>query len=194
MKTVAVLFARQDSIYKSMPGCDVYDIDRDARTWQGGAPIVAHPPCRAWGQLSHMAKPRADEKDLARYAVAQIRKWGGVLEHPVKSKLWPDQSLPSCGMRDAFGGWTLVIPQNWFGHRAEKMTALYIVGVEPCDMPALPLVLGRASHVIASSTARQHRGHPQFRPEVTKPEREHTPPPTSRMARRRCPSVRAGGG
>ena len=29
--TVAVLFARSDSIYKSMPECDVWDIERDAR-------------------------------------------------------------------------------------------------------------------------------------------------------------------
>lgn len=65
MKTplVTVLFARQDSIYKTMPYVDVYDIQRDAMTFDGATPIVAPtPPCRAWGQLSHMAKPRvADE-------------------------------------------------------------------------------------------------------------------------------------
>lgn len=38
------------------------------------------------------------------------------------------------------------------------------------------MLLGDATHVIASSTARQHRGHARFRPEVTKAEREHTPP------------------
>ena len=47
MTQVAVLFARADSIYKTLPGCDVYDIKRDARTWPGGCPVVAHPPCRA---------------------------------------------------------------------------------------------------------------------------------------------------
>jgi len=61
---VAVLFARKDSIYKQMPDVDVYDIDRDARTWPGGCAVVAHPPCRGWGGLSHMAKPRHGEKDL----------------------------------------------------------------------------------------------------------------------------------
>lgn len=46
MSGVAVLFARQDSHYKSIAGVDVWDIDRDARKWPGGMPVVAHPPCR----------------------------------------------------------------------------------------------------------------------------------------------------
>lgn len=177
MTTVAVLFARLDSVYKTLPDTDVWDIDRDARKWLGGAPIVAHPPCRAWGRLSHMAKPRHDEKDLARFAVRMVRKYGGVLEHPSMSALWQDQSLPLPGAGpDQFGGWTLGITQHWWGHRAEKATWLYIVGVAPRDIPEIPMRLGGSSHVIASSTARQHRGHPSFRPEVTKPERERTPP------------------
>lgn len=175
MRTVAVLFARADSVYKTMPECDVYDIDRDARTWPGGCPVVAHPPCRAWGRLSHMANPRPDEKDLARWAVRKVREWGGVLEHPNASRLWVDQQLPAPGEVDEFGGFTLPIFQQWFGHRAQKATLLYVVGVERRDVPQMPMVLGEASHVIASSTHRQKRGHPQFRPEVTRAEREHTP-------------------
>lgn len=175
MRQVAALFVRGDSVYKSMPGVDCWDIERDARRWPGGCPVVAHPPCRAWGSLRHFAKPRADEKDLARWAVHQARTWGGVLEHPKDSKLWPAAGLPRPCQVDAWGGWTLPISQHWWGHRAEKATWLYIVGVRPRDVPDMPMLLGRPSHVIASSTARQHRGHPQFRPEVTKPEREHTP-------------------
>lgn len=83
--TVAVLFARADSVYKTLPGTDVWDAARDARNWPGGVPVVAHPPCRAWGRLAHMAKPKPDEKDLARWAVAQVRRFGGVLEHPAAS-------------------------------------------------------------------------------------------------------------
>jgi len=37
-RQVAVLFARSDSNYKAIPGCDVYDIERDARTFGGGCP------------------------------------------------------------------------------------------------------------------------------------------------------------
>jgi hypothetical protein len=167
---VAVLFAREDSNYKAMPGVDVWDAERDARRWPGGEPVVAHPPCRAWGRLRHFANPRADEKDLARWAVAQVRKWGGVLEHPASSTLWQDQQLPAPGKRDEFGGWTFPIVQMWWGHRAEKKTWLYICGAEPRDLPAMPLRLGDATHVV------QSRKRHDYRPHITKAEREHTPP------------------
>jgi hypothetical protein len=170
---VAVLFARSDSHYKTLPDTDVWDIERDARKWPGGCPVVAHPPCRAWGRLSHMAKPRADEKDLARWAVAQVRAHGGVLENPKGSALWADQGLPAPGQRDEFGGWTLPVFQMWWGHRAEKATLLYIVGCAPAELPTIPYVMGEATHVIANSHRRQRL---KFRPEVTKAEREHTPP------------------
>lgn len=44
---VAVLFARADSVYKTLPGCDVWDEARDARRWTGGVPLVAQPRNRA---------------------------------------------------------------------------------------------------------------------------------------------------
>mgnify|MGYP003443278611 CR=1 FL=1 len=176
--TVAVLFARADSVYKTLPGCDVFDIERDARTWGGGCPVVAHPPCRAWGRLAHMANPRPDEKDLARFAVRQVREFGGVLEHPNASKLWADQRLPMPGKgKDEFSGWTLAITQHWFGHRAEKKTLLYIVGCETWEVPAIPMQLGDASHVISTgSTNHIPFGQPGWRPAVSHAEREHTPP------------------
>jgi len=172
--SVAVLFARADSIYKTLPGTDVYDIDRDARNYAGSWPVVAHPPCRAWGRLSHMAKPRPDEKDLARWAVAQVRKLGGVLEHPSGSKLWPEMGLPKPGLIDEFGGWTLPVHQSWFGHKAEKSTLLYIVGCKPGDEPVMPIVLGKALYVVASSLHRNKKAT-WARPEIPDAEREHTP-------------------
>ena len=140
--TVAVLFARSDSFYKTMPGCDVWDIERDARKWQGGAPVVAHPPCRAWGRYAHKAKPREGEKQLAIEAVRFVRENGGVLEHPATSRLWPHLRLPAPGAPpDEFGGWSLLVFQSWFGHRAPKETILYIVGCAPEDLPPMPAQL-----------------------------------------------------
>jgi hypothetical protein len=173
---VAVLFARKDSVYKTFPDCDVFDVDRNALNYSGGRPIVAHPPCRAWGQLAHMANPRPGERELALWAVDMVRLYGGVLEHPRASRLWKEKPLPKVGDIDAWGGFTLKVNQFDWGHKAEKATNLYICGCVPNDVPELPQRTGRPTHVIASSSARQHRGHPCFRPEVTRREREATPP------------------
>ncbi len=139
---IAVLFARSDSIYKSIPGLDVYDSFRDARTYSGNFPVVAHPPCRAWGRLRHLAKPRSDEKALAFFAVDYVRRLGGVLEHPASSTLWNAAALPAPGLIDTFGGFTFPIYQSDFGHVAPKATWLYICGCKPSDLPAIPFNLG----------------------------------------------------
>lgn len=165
---VSVLFARSDSNYKNIPGCDVWDKDRDAMKWPGDSSLIAHPPCRAWGRLRTFANPSPGEKDLARFAVAQVRKWGGVLEHPAGSTLWQDQDMPLPGSRDCFGGWTLPISQMWWGHKAEKKTWLYVVGCEPREIPDMPMILGDATHVVQSQK--------DDRPHISKAEREHTPP------------------
>ncbi|MGK5038700.1 hypothetical protein [Janthinobacterium sp. LB3P118] len=180
LHNVAALFVRANSIYKTMPGVDAWDAERDARKFGGGMPVIAHPPCRAWGQLRMLANPRPDEKELATWAVSQVRQFGGVLEHPARSTLWPVAGLPRPGQRDEFGGWTLPIFQSSWGHRAEKPTFLYIVGCAPGEIPEMPIALGRASHVIGASGRRSdggrlHKGDKGWRPECGKAEREHTP-------------------
>lgn len=140
---IAALFVRADSIYKQIPGVDAWDAERDALRWPGGSPAVYHPPCRAWATLRHHAKPREGEKDLALWSVAHVRKYGGVIEHPHRSTLWPVAGLPEPGQRDRWGGWTLTVDQHWWGHRAQKRTRLYIVGCEPGDIPVMPMAHGR---------------------------------------------------
>lgn len=169
MDKIAVLFARSDSVYKTLPGTDVYDIARDALTWPGGCPVIAHPPCRAWGRLRTFANPRAGEKELALWAVEQVRRWGGIIEHPASSTLWPAAGLPKPGEIDQYGGLTFGIHQHTMGHRAEKKTLLYIVGTSPALWPRLPLVMDEPTHVI------QSRKRKDYRPHVSKAEREHTP-------------------
>lgn len=139
---VAVLFARSNSIYKSMPGCDVFDLARDASTYTGNLPVIAHPPCRAWGRLRHLAKPRDNERELARFAVSQVRRCGGVLEHPWASSLWAEMDLPLPGQRDSWGGFTFGVMQGDFGHSAPKATWLYIVGLDPAELPVPLFELG----------------------------------------------------
>lgn len=176
MKTVAVLFARKDSIYKTMEGCDVWDMERDAMKFGGGMPVVAHPPCRLWGELSHMSSAPEVEKETGHFAVKAVQENGGVLEHPKRSKLWKATGLPKPGDGwDRFGGFTIAIPQWWFGHKAEKWTWLYICGSSE-DLPDIPFKLGEATHKVTNGGSHPRFGQPGFRPEVTKAEREHTPP------------------
>lgn len=146
MKKVAVLFARPDSIYKKILGCDVYDKERDARNFLGGLPVIAHPPCRAWGNYAYKAKPEPGEKELAFFAVDAVRRCGGVLEHPATSKLWKAAGLPMPGRRDEYGGFTISVDQGWFGHRAIKKTFLYICGILPGDLPEFTMKF-RLDHV-----------------------------------------------
>jgi len=165
----AVLFARSDSAYKQYEFFDVYDIERDARNFCKKLPVLAHPPCRAWGMLAHMAKPREDEKQLAFFALAQVRLNGGVLEHPSGSRLWQEAGLPSDGLFvDEFGGFTIEIDQYDFGHVANKPTKLYICGIDKSELPQLPKrKYERAAKSITGQVPNTKR--------ATQYEREYTP-------------------
>jgi hypothetical protein len=136
---IGVLFARTDSRYKDFDIYDVYDINRDARNFAADYPVICHPPCRAWGRLSHMANPRPDEKDLALFSVDLVRKNGGIVEHPTGSRLWQAKNLPLMGQGyDEFGGFTIEIDQYDFGHVAHKNTKLYICGIKIEQLPPMP--------------------------------------------------------
>lgn len=123
MKTVAVLCARRRSIYKTLPlGVDVFDEARDAFTFEGCMPVVAHPPCRTFGRLKGHARPEnaAHERELALWCVSQVKTWGGVLEHPAASSLWDIAELPKPGAKPGARGFSAAVSQFWFGHRAKK--------------------------------------------------------------------------
>ena len=172
---VAVLFVRADSIYKTMD-VDAWDAERDARNYQGPHPIVAHPPCRGWGCLRMMSKATDEEKALGPWAVEQIRKWGGVLEHPRGSTLWKAAGLPRPGLaNDAFGGFSMAVEQFAWGHRAQKATWLYICGVPRAGVPPMPMTFAHPQHVVTNIHGLR-AGMPGYRKEITKRERDATPP------------------
>lgn len=170
MADVAALFVRRDSVYKTMSGVDAFDFDRNALTFAGGMPVVAHPPCRGWGRLRQFSHASEYERALGPWAVDQVQRCGGVLEHPSASTLFAHCALPRPGeFPDNFGGWTLAIEQFHWGHRAQKATWLYIVGRPVFDVPAMPFRPGAPTHCV-----RPTKTHPRL-PSITKPEREHTP-------------------
>lgn len=170
---IAALFVRSDSIYFTLPGVDAWDKERNALNWPGGYPVVAHPPCRAWGKMRHFSKPEPGEKYLALWAISQVRRWGGVLEHPAHSLLWPVADLPEPGKRDAYGGFTLSAPQYWWGHKTDKATRLYVCGCAPDDLPPLPYRLGFPEYAI---NLRQDRPNYRRVKLLPRKERDVTPP------------------
>lgn len=180
MRTVAALFVRVDSVYKTMPGVDAWDLERDAMTYRGGAPVVAHPPCTRWSMINgvvlsrypHKAEEFAWGNDGGTFAFAldTVRRCGGVLEHPAGTRAFAHYGLPRIGRGpDRFGGWSCEVRQCDWGHRAEKRTWLYIVGAHPDDLPELP-PRGEATALVVSM--------PECRAleVMCKAEREHTPP------------------
>jgi len=188
IKQVVILFACRDSLYKKIPYLDVWDIDRDARNYNGSAPIVGHPPCRSWGKYRYMAKPRKDEKYLAVWCVNEIRRVGGVLEHPAGSTLWPLYRLPEPGMQDKWGGYTIIVNQSDWGHKCIKPTRLYIVGCPIDHLPDRPINPGKPTHVMDNP-----KNYKNNLPQIPKTDRERTPLPFAlwliAIARRSNPPI-----
>lgn len=128
--TVAALYVDERGPYMKWPGVDPWGVSRDARRYEGPYPIVAHPDCGPWGSLRHLY--RGNGHDCAPRAVEQVRWWGGVLEHPARSRLWAHCKLPRPNEgRDAWGGWTESVNQVDWGHACVKPTWIYCVGVDP---------------------------------------------------------------
>jgi len=149
-KTVAALYVERGGSYWDLPDIDPWDETRDARLYDGPHPVVAHPPCQRWGKLwagspihikrTGQRKVKGDDNGCFAAALASVRKWGGVLEHPDRSAAWKALGLiepPRNGgwiMADWQGGWTCCVEQGRYGHYARKPTWLYINGT---DAPSL---------------------------------------------------------
>ena len=174
IRTVAALFVQKDGIYFGLPGVDPWDEARDARAYPGPHPVCAHPPCESWCQLADFREHRSggelrvgEDGGCFASALASVRKWGGVLEHPANSKAWPAHGLrrpPGAAVfsgrwdgsneawaggwvrADASGGWTCAVAQRHYGHPSTKATWLYAVGLP--RRPALPRGPGKPADVI----------------------------------------------
>lgn len=149
---VAALYVQTNGCYFGLPGVDPWDVRRDARKYAGPFPVVAHPPCDRWCRYAPQVEQRYQTKaqpDLFErphrvgedggsfeHALASVRAFGGVLEHPVASLAWSAHGLaappPSGGWVDAGDGVGRVcrVEQGHYGHRARKPTWLYAVSDE----------------------------------------------------------------
>ena len=135
---IAALYVQTGGAYYGLPGVDPWDEARDARLYAGPWPVVAHPPCSTWCQIAHVNQARyghpvgADGGCFAA-ALAAVRRYGGVLEHPAFSYAWSAFGLPrparGAWLWDVFdGGWVAQVNQRAYGHPARKATWLYYVG------------------------------------------------------------------
>ena len=151
-RTIAALYVETDGAYYGLPGVEPWDEARDARTYAGPHPVVAHPPCQRWGKmwfgqpltvkLTGRRKKKGDDGGCFDRALWALRTFGGVLEHPWGSHAWPWFGLnvpPREGgwiNADFFGGWTCCVEQGRFGHYARKPTMLLAYRIP--DLPSLP--------------------------------------------------------
>ena len=134
---IAALYVQTNGIYYGLPDVDPWDEARDARLYAGPYPVVAHPPCSRWCRLSGLVEARwgyrrGDDGGTFAAALAAVRRWGGVLEHPAYTRAWPHFGLPvpprEGWRRTMCGGWVCHIEQGRYGHAAKKATWLYAVG------------------------------------------------------------------
>ncbi len=139
---IAALYVETNGVYYGLPYVDPWNIVRDARTYSGPYPVVAHPPCARWSRMQGFVEyrhpgrfKRGDDGGCFSAALAAVRKFGGILEHPEASSAWQHFGLtrpPQSGgwiRADAVDGWTCCIEQGAYGHKARKRTWLYAHGV-----------------------------------------------------------------
>jgi hypothetical protein len=154
VRHVAALYVHRTGIYSTpdvAPGIalDLWDEARDARSYPGPHPVVAHPPCARWCALAGLVEARyphlrrGDDGGTFAAALAAVRRWGGVLEHPAYTHAWPAHGLPTPRGWGAWqgtlcGGWVCAVAQYHYGHRAPKATWLYASGVAPDALDPRP--------------------------------------------------------
>ena len=139
----AALFVQPDGCYAELPHIDAWPEHRDARRYSGPLPVVAHPPCQLWGAMAAVNfarwggnhnKPGNDGGCFAA-ALGSVRRFGGVLEHPAKTRAWMAHGLAKPAaigwQRTIDGGWVCEVWQSAYGHRANKATWLYYYGTNP---------------------------------------------------------------
>lgn len=143
--TIAALYVETGGAYYGIPGVDPWDEKRDARNYAGPHPVVAHPPCARWCRLAGFVERRFGHKVGAdggcfASALAAVRTFGGVLEHPAYSKAWAAYGLPVPDRKggwtapDARGGHSCYVQQGRYGAPVKKATWLYAVRTDLPDL------------------------------------------------------------
>ena len=178
---IAALFVQTNGIYYGLPEIDPWDIDRDARKYDGGYPVIAHPPCQLWGALAAVNYARwggehnlpGNDGGCFAAALDAVNRCGGVLEHPAKTRAWSAYGLnkpTGIGWKRSGIGWVCELWQSAYGHRANKATWLYYKGnTRP---PELRWDRPKGTHQIGFH---DQRGKASNKPTLSKREANATP-------------------
>lgn len=141
---IAALYVEPDGCYANLPGVDAWCEARDARQYAGPWPVVAHPPCTKWIRLARVNFARwggehnrpGNDGGCFKAALASVRQWGGVLEHPADSYAFSANGIaPPTAIgwqRLLTGEWVCEVWQSAYGHKANKRTWLFYSG---CSHP-----------------------------------------------------------
>ncbi|MEL6705871.1 MAG: hypothetical protein AAFP15_16510 [Bacteroidota bacterium] len=136
---IAALYVETSGVYFGLDGVDPWDEQRDARSYAGPHPVVAHPPCKRWGRYwsggpsAKVRRKLGDDGGCFAFAWAAVRTFGGVIEHPEASHAWRIFGIPAPPKSGGWipvstGGWTCCVEQGHYGHAARKATWLYVFG------------------------------------------------------------------
>lgn len=201
---IAALYVDPRGVYSGRPDVECWGLpDRDAREYAGPWPVVAHPPCKAWSAFAGLRErqyglPRGEDDGCFAAALASVRAWGGVLEHPANSAAWRahDLAAPVRGAgwtrADTFGGWTCVVDQGRYGHIARKSTWLYALGVLLPPLDWAPAVVEPTERIGHNGGGRPFRRSPIDY--VSSRKRAATPPAFAEILIATARSARDNGG
>jgi hypothetical protein len=140
---IAALYVQTNGCYYGLDDVDPWDIERDARSYAGPHPVVAHPPCQLWVNLAAVNYKRyggehnrpGNDGGCFAAALASVREFGGVLEHPAFSNAWAAHGLPRPPRFGWFSAghweWVCEVWQSAYGHKARKRTWLLYKGEKP---------------------------------------------------------------
>ncbi len=163
----AALYVDHNSIYRKIEGVDCWDEDRDARKYEGNLPVIAHPPCRLWGKLRGLSTAPQEEMLLGYHAIRMVLEHGGILEHPLCSKIWELVPLDiGCPFDTRLLDW---------GFKATKLTRLWVVGLSAKDWPDIPLRLVMPTHCVTSVYRNYRKRRRSPLKELSKKARGSTP-------------------
>ena len=91
---IAALHVESRGVYAGLPDVDLWDRDRDARTYAGPWPVIAHPPYARWGRSwgGHPTQQPllvlGDDEGCFAAALDAVRRHGGIAVY------WSTQRQP----------------------------------------------------------------------------------------------------